>query len=108
MSTENKRQIVQCCKEHNIQLSQAHIVRDLKDRFGKPSTILTLRINEYITEEKLLQVKPQLFCTDTIRLKHQYQHRVVKIAKIADLPYYKDYEDVVDQLYLNLKADSDI
>ena len=72
MSTKNKRQIVQCCKEHNIHLSQAHIVRDLKDRFGKPSTIITFGINEFMNEEKFLQAKPQLFCTDVAKLNHKY------------------------------------
>ncbi len=106
MSTENKRQIVQCCKEHKIHCSQAHIIRDHEDRFGKPSTIITFGINEFMTEEKFLQAKPQLFCTDIVKISHKYS--VAKIAKITDLPYYKDYEDVVDQLYRNLKADSDV
>ncbi|MBA7578250.1 hypothetical protein ES708_20112 [subsurface metagenome] len=105
MSTKNKRQIVQCCKEHNIHLSQAHIVRDIKDRFGKPSAILTFGIDEYTNEDKILLAKPQLFCTDTVRLGHTYS--TVKITKIADLPYYKDHEEVVNQLYRNLKANSD-
>ena len=106
MSTENKRQIVQCCKEHNIPLFQSHIVRDLKDRFGRPSTIIPFGIDEFMTEEKFLQAKPQLFCTDIVKLSHKYS--VAKIVKITDLPYYKDYEDVVEQLYRNLKADSDV
>ncbi len=82
MSTENKRQIVQCCKEHNIHLSQAHIVRDLKDRFGKPSTIITFGIDELMTEEKFLQAKPQLFCTDIGKLSHKPSK--LAIAKITD------------------------
>ena len=105
MSQENKRLILQCCDEHNIPLSHAHIVRDHKDRFGKPSTIITLPINDS-NKEIYLRSKTQLFCSDTVSLTHQYG--VSKIAKITDLPYYKDYENIVDQLYRNLKADSDI
>ena len=105
MSIENKKIIMKCCEDHNIPLFQAHIIRDHKDRFGKPSTILTLGINEFMNEDKILLAKPQLFCTDTVSLGHT--DSTVKIAKITDLPYYKGYEEVVDQLYRNLKADSD-
>ncbi len=49
MSTENKRQIVQYCKEHKIHCSQAYIIRDHEDRFGRPSTIITFGINEFMT-----------------------------------------------------------
>lgn len=104
MSTENKKQVVKCCEEHNIPLSQAHIIRDHKDRFGKPSTIITLPINEN-NKSILLKSKPQLFCTDTFRLNYQYE--VAKIAKITDLPYYKGHEVIVEQLCRNLKSDSD-
>lgn len=109
MSIENKKIIMKCCEEHNIPLFQVYIVRDLKDRFGKPSTIIpTFGINEYINEEKFLQVlqaKPQVFCTDTVALNSRGV--VVKVEKITDLPYYKDHENIVDQLYRNLKSGSD-
>jgi len=105
MSKENKMQIVQCCEEHNIPLFHAYIVRDHKDRFGKPSTIITLPIDEN-NRSILLKSKPQLFCTDTVSLNYQYG--VAKIAKITDLPYYKDYEDIVHQLYRNLKGNIDL
>ncbi len=52
-----------------------------------------------------MQAKPQLFCTDIGKLSHKPSK--LKIAKITDLPYQKDYEDIVNQLYRNLKADSD-
>ncbi len=106
MSTENKRKIVESCKEHNIHLSQAHIIRDLKDRFGKPSTILIFGIDEFMNEEKYLQAKPQLFCTDIVKVSHKYNE--LNIAQITDLPYYKDYENIVNQLYSNLKEGRNI
>ena len=53
-----------------------------------------------MTEEKFLQAKPQLFCTDIGKLSHKPSE--LKIAKVTDLPYYKDYESIVDELYRNL------
>ncbi len=102
MSTENKKLIAQCCKEHNTPLLQAHIIRDIPDLFGKPSTVYILSLDQYESKDSILRAKPQLFCTDTVRLGNQ---STVKISKIADLPYYKGYEEVVDQLYNNLKLD---
>jgi len=105
MSIENKKEIMKCCEEHNIPLSQAHIIRDHKDRFGKPSTVITLPIDQN-NKSIVLNSQPQLFCTDTISLNYQYG--LVKINEIGDLPYYKDHEKIVDQLYRNLKPGSDI
>ncbi len=106
MSIENRKQIVRFCEEHNIECSQAHIIRNHKDRFGKPSTIYILPVGTIVNKEGYLQAKPQVFCTDTIKLSHTYT--VVKIAKITDLPYYNGYEEVVNQFYLNLTANSDV
>jgi len=104
MSIRNKREIMKCCEEHSIPLSQAHIIRDHKDRFGKPGTVIPLPISED-NRSIVLNSPPQLFCTDTVTLNYQYG--LVKIAKIADLPYYKNHEDIVAQLYRNLKQGSD-
>lgn len=104
MSTENKRQIAQICEEHNIPLLQAFIVRDHKDMLHKPSTVLILPLSASENKEVLLQAKPQLFCTDTVRLGNQ---GIVKIAKLTDLPYYAGHEEVVNQFYRNSKLDSD-
>lgn len=104
MSTENKRLIAQCCEKHNIPLLQALIIRDHKDWLGRPSTVCILSLDQYESKDSALRVKPQSFCTDTVSLGNK---SMIKIAKITDLPYYKGYEEVVDQLYRNLKADGD-
>lgn len=104
MSTENKRLIAQCCEKHNIPLFQAYIIRDHKDWFGRPSTVCILSLDQYESKDSAFQTKSRSFCTDTISLGNQ---STVKIAKITDLPYYKGYEEVVDQFYRNLKADGD-
>ena len=106
MSIENRKQIVGFCEDHDIQCWQAHIIRNHKDRFGKPSTIYMIPISAIVNKEDYLKAKPQLFCTDTISLGHTYT--VVKIAKITELPYYNGYEEVVNQVYLNLTANSDV
>ena len=104
MPTENKRLIAECCDKHDIPLFQAHIIRDHKDWLGRPSTVYIMSLDQYEAKDGVLQAKPRSFCTDTIKLGNQ---GMVKIAKITDLPYYKGYEEVVDQLYCNLKAASD-
>ena len=103
MSTENKRLIAQCCVKHDVPLFQAHIIRDLKDWFGKPITVWILSLDQDESKDKdaVLRAKPQLFCTDSVKLGNQ---GIVKIAKITDLPYCKGYEEIVDRLYSNLKA----
>ena len=105
MPTENKRLIAECCDKHDIPLSQALIIRDHKDWFGRSSTVYIVSLDRDADKDRVLQAKPRLFCTDTISLGNR---STVKIAKITDLPYYKGYEKVVDQLYRNLKADGDV
>ncbi len=101
MSPENKQLIAQCCAKHDVSLFQAHIIRDLKDWLGKPATIYILSLDQYESKDSILLAKPQLFCTDSVKLGNQ---DIVKIAKITDLPYYKGHEEIVDQIYSNLKA----
>ncbi len=101
MSTENKRLIARCCVKYNVPLFQTHIIRDHKDWFGKPATVFLLPLDQYESKNNILRAKPQLFCTDSVKLGNQ---GIVKIAKITDLPYYKGYEGIVNRLYGNLKA----
>jgi hypothetical protein len=100
---EDKRLIAEYCGTHDIPLLQAHIIRDHKDLSGRPSTVYLKPLDQYEDKAPSLQANPRLFCTDTVSLGN---YSMVKITKITDLPYYKDHEEVVDQLYSNLKADS--
>ena len=43
-----------------------------------------------------------------VKLETTIEGAKAKIAKIADLPYYNGYEEVVNQFYLNLTANSDV
>jgi hypothetical protein len=102
MSTENRRLIAEHCEKRNIPLFQACIIRDHKDWFGKPSTVYLASFDRFSSKEAILQARPQSFCTDTISLGN---HGTIKISKITDLPYYKDYEEIVEPLYNGLKSD---
>ncbi len=102
MSTEDKGPIAQCCKKHDIPLFQAYIIRDHKDWFGRPATVCILSLDQNKSKDSILRIKPQIFCTDSVSLGNQ---SIVKIAKISDLPYYKGYEEVVDQFYHNSMTD---
>ena len=104
MTTANKQLIIKCCEKYNIPISQALLIRDEKDWFGKPITIYHLWLDDFPSKSHLLSMKPQLFCTDTVSLGNQ---KTVKIAKITDLPYYKGHEEVVEELHRNLKKGGD-
>jgi len=101
MTTANKKLIVECCEKHNIPKFQACIIRDQKDWFGKPAAIYIMSLDQYESKSRALHIKPQVLCTDTIKLG---TGKRVKITKITDLPYYKGYEEIVDELYRNLKT----
>jgi len=103
MSVENKQLIAQQCEKNNKSLHLAHIIRDVKDWFGKPCTIYITSLNQYKSEEIILQSEPQLFCTDTVSLSNQ---GTVEIMNLNELPYYRDYEEQVEQLYQNLISDN--
>ena len=98
MLQEKKDKIIQCCYKNNITVFQSYILRDQKDRFGKPSTIFTLLI-DISNKGSLLKITPHVFCTDTISLSHD--NGLEKITKLSDLPYYKGYEKVVEEYYHN-------
>ena len=99
MSQEHKIRIMDICEKNNIVLHQAHIIRDVKDKFGEPSTTIILQVEDS-NKYAVLNSKPQLFCTDTVGLSNRDK---VKITKLSDLPYYKDHEQIVEELYRNLQ-----
>jgi hypothetical protein len=106
MTQSKKKQVLQICRENNISVSQAIILRDQIDRFGKPSSILIEEINKD-NDDKTLKVQPQIYCTDIISFTLQQDPE--KISKISDLPYYKGHEKVVEEMYhnkLNVKKKS--
>ncbi len=99
MSQENKTRIIDICEKNNIVLHQSYIVRNVKDRFGEPSTVIILQVEDS-NKNAVINSKPQLFCTDTVCLDNR---DIVKITKLSDLPYYKDHEKIVEELWDNLK-----
>lgn len=102
MSSDNKKLIAQSCDKNGISLFQSHIIRDHKDRSGKPSTVLPLPFDEHGSTETLLAAKSQLFCTDLVRISDS--SRSAKINKLSELPYYRGYERNVEELFRNLMA----
>jgi hypothetical protein len=101
MSKENKRVISQCCQDHNISLFQAHIVRNLKGRFGMPMIYIN-PLDDITKRETSNNSEPSIFCTDTYKLSEK---RVQKISRLSDLPYYSGYERVVEQFYRNIMSE---
>jgi len=99
MSVENKRIISGFCENHGIPYSQVFLLRDHKDRYGKPTTLLIIPVAELRDKNNILISKPQLFCGDTIKLGHQ---NTLKIKDIKELPYYEGYSEIVSDLYEEL------
>jgi hypothetical protein len=102
MSPENKILIAQYCESHNTPLHQAYIIRDIKDWFGKPSTVYIISVDNNENKEIVLRAKHQAFCMDTVSLGNK---STVKISNLTDLPYYKEHRETVEQLYGSLKSD---
>ncbi len=102
MSSDNKQLIARHTEKFNTPVHQAHIIRDIKDWYGRPCTVYISSLDQYQSKEIILQAEPQLLCTDTVSLGNQ---STINISDIADLPYYKDNKEVVEQLYNNLKTD---
>lgn len=105
MSVENKEMIAAVCETHKITWSQAFVIRDHKDSFGKPCTVFIMTPGKTSAKETILQAQPHyILCIDA---EHIYKGRsTVKITKLSDLPYYSGYKDIVNIYYDNLKADS--
>ena len=104
MTAADKQLIIEYCEQLNIPILQALIVKDLKDWSGKPATIYHLWLDDFPSKSHLINMKPQLFCNDTVSFGNQ---KTVKIAKITDLPYYKGHEEIVEELHRNLKKGGD-
>jgi len=102
MSPDNKQVIARHCEKYGTPVHQAHIIRDVKDWFGKPSTIYISSLDQYKSREIILQSDPQFFCSDTISMGNQ---STINISNLTDLPYYRDYKEQVDQLYSSFKSD---
>lgn len=102
MTQENKAKILDFCGKHNIVLNQAHIFRDIPESDGQPSCVIPLKVEDD-NREAIRVSKPQLFCTDTDCLE---KRDTVEIRTLSDLPYYKDHEAIVEELFKNLQNSS--
>jgi hypothetical protein len=103
MTQENKSKLLEFSDKHNIALFQAHVIRDMKDKFGEPGSIIILPV-ENDNRKAILNANPQLFCTDTVCLENSECRLEVK--SLRDLPYYKDHESIVEEFYKNLQSSS--
>jgi hypothetical protein len=104
MQQDKKAMIFEFCKKHNLALNQAHIMRDIKDSFGEPCSVMLLTVDDH-NRAGYLDSKTQLFCTDTLRLGNQ---RRIKISSLRDLPYYQDHEKLVNEFYENIQKSNQI
>jgi hypothetical protein len=102
MSRENKGFISDLCREHNVHLYQALIIRDIPDRFNLTCSIYLNSLDDNKKLNAVLKALPQVFCTDTIRFSNQQTR---KTKHLCELPYFKGYEDVVEQCYRNLNSE---
>jgi hypothetical protein len=99
MTIEKKIKFIEFSKKFNIPILQAFIFRDIPDSDGKLCTVYPLGIDER-QKELIKNTQPQLFCTDS---NHFAFPGTNIINRIEELPYYKDNERIVEELYRNLQ-----
>lgn len=102
MSTNDKKLIVEACKNFSIRFYQATIIKDQIDRYGKPGNVTIIPINELVSYDELYSFPPQGFCLGEDQINHL---EPIPISGLAELPYYKNYE-VVIQEYLESSQNS--
>jgi hypothetical protein len=92
-----KRRIIDACKATEIHFLQAIIVRDQKDRTGKPANVLLIPIDyfpnflempDFFTEEKYIEESK----------------RPIPLRSLEDLPYYAKDREWVEQYRRNRNA----
>ena len=102
MSIDNKKTILEKCKNSDIQFFQEIIIKDQIDDSGIEGTIeyLTIGKSKQIPFNRLFKMEPQLFCI-TKRQFRDYTH-VKELNELSELPYYKGNEKTVKRLYTRL------
>jgi len=107
MSVENKRKIINACRGQDIHFWQAVIIRDVPDDKERISKVNIFPIIDYLGSlDEIYKIKPQQLCIDNAQ--NVDSPKTVKINRLSDLPYYKDYKELVDQFFEESKKESDI
>ena len=100
MSVENKKKIIELCKDAEIKLVQAIIIRDQKDRWNQPAKVVIAPADSF----------PNLLYSADIGMIAEQKHLEEKnrppvtVNKLSEIPYYTDDKEWVLQFYKNRKS----
>lgn len=97
MAIEKKKEIMSTCEGSSISFFQAIIVRDERDRWGKPCSVKIIPIEIFPDFMNMVH-----FICDNIEIEGR-QNRI-KIQKLDELPFYKIDPKWFQQFYENRKA----
>lgn len=89
-SQEVKKKVIDSCSNAKIGFLQTSINKD------QQNTIDFMRIDLFGTVEKYLEMKPQLFIFDSIKLKHR---NPLIVNALHEIPYYHLQTDDWDEYY---------
>ncbi len=95
MSNENKKLIDLCCKKYKIDFSQALVVKDEKDRFGKIGKVIFHPLGDSPIGGKINDLSPAGFSVDRLEEMRTFKN----IEELNELPYYKNNEQYCKDLY---------
>ena len=103
MSIENKKCIYEKCLSRGIQFFQEIIIKDEIDKKGIEGKINYLSVGEskQIPTSKFFDMMPQFFCVTKNEFTNYNEVKLIK--NLSELPYYKDNEEVINNLYTLLQ-----
>lgn len=99
MSVEKKRRIVRICDDSGISWGQAWIVRDESERAAQGGKMGAVRLGPMEESPRLIDICPCILDSDHM----EEEKSKTEIASLAELPYWGDNPEWVQELFENRK-----
>lgn len=99
MSSENKKTIIESCKNHGVEFYQSFIIRNQLDKAKSFGDVQLLSINEFPSLNHLYGMLSYAFIRDK---PIKTQEEPINISNLEDLPYYEGNEEIVKTIYNNI------
>lgn len=97
MSPENKKIIIDACKGTGIKFFQAIIIRDQKDKWGRPANVDLIQADSFPNLLEMID-----FCGEQKNIGEK-RKAPIPIENLGDLPYYRGNEQQVKEYFENRK-----
>lgn len=100
MSLENKKKIIEACKDSGINFLQAVIIRDQKDKFDRSANVKLVKAESFPNLQRMGDLG--------MFVEQEYigerQKPAIPVKKLSELPYYADDEEWIRQYYKDKKS----